>query len=184
MSEATIQFQGRLTRDPETNHKGNGVRFTVAVESWRSRQNNAAPAYYSVTMFGKRGGFVMDHFRKGSPIMVSGTLDPNITEGQNGQRVYLNVNADQVDFTIGESRNQGSQNYQQAPQQNYRQAPQQPQNAPQGPYQGQQGPRNGGQGNYPNQSYNAPQGQPEPNNGNQQNYPQDGFEAALNQPPF
>ena len=187
MSEATIQFQGRLTRDPEARQTKNGnqmVTVNVAVDGQRGPQGDQATAFYRVAVFGRRGDFVMKYFHKGSPIMVAGTLNPSLYEGQNGTRLSLDVNASQVDFTLREPRNQGGQNYQQTPQSNYQQAPRQPQNAPQPPYQGQQGLQNGGQGNYPSQSYNAPQGQSESNNGNQQNYPKDGFDAALNQPPF
>lgn len=167
MSEATIQFQGRLTRDPETRQTKNGnqmVTATVAVDGQRGAQGNQATAFYRVAVFGRRGDFVMQYFRKGSPIMVSGTLNPSLYEGQNGPRLNLDVNASQVDFTLREPRNQGGQNYQQAPQQNYQQQPQYQQQAPQGQYQQQQ--------------YQQPQYQQQPQGQQYQQQPQQPAQQA------
>ena len=54
MSEATIQFQGRLTGEPQQNQAGNYqvVNFNVAVDGSRP---DAPSIFYRVAVWGNRG---------------------------------------------------------------------------------------------------------------------------------
>lgn len=195
MSEATIQFQGRLTNEPQQRQVGNYTvtNIDVAVDgSRKDQQGNTKAEYYRVAIWGNRGNFVRDYLHKGQPVMISGTLTTHqYKRNDGGTGISLDVRADHVDFVLSQPRNQQSGNQPQgsAPQYNQRpsQAPQQfnqqtsngfnqqagqapaPQNAPQG----------NNMVNYPNQAQNGPQGQSGPN----QQGPQ-GAGFNFDNPPF
>lgn len=144
MSEATIQFQGRLTGEPQQNQAGNYqvVNFNVAVDGSR---RDAPTIFYRVAVWGNRGQWAMNYLHKGTPVMVSGTLSQaRVYQRKDGEQgINLDVNSDHVDFVVLPPQNNGGFQ-QQAPQtnqQNY-QAPPQPQgqfNQQQGQPQQQQG---------------------------------------------
>ena len=144
MSEATIQFQGRLTGEPQKNQAGNYqvVNFNVAVDGSR---RDAPTIFYRVAVWGNRGQWAMSYLHKGTPVMVSGTLSQaRVYQRKDGEQgISLDVNSDHVDFVVLPPQNNGGSQQQapQANQQNY-QTPPQPQgqcNQPQGQPQQQQG---------------------------------------------
>ena len=180
MSEATIQFQGRLTNEPQQRQVGNYTvtNIDVAVNgSRKDQQGNTKTEYFRVAVWGNRGDFVRSYLHKGQPVMVSGTLTTHQYKRNDGaDGISLDVRADHVDFVLSQPRNQqggslpqGStpqynQQQNQAPQYNQQagngfnqqtgQAPA-PQNTPQGNQ----------MGNYTNQGQNAPQGFNKPDQG-------------------
>lgn len=184
MSEATIQFQGRLTNEPQQRQVGNYTvtNIDVAVDgSRKDQQGNTKAEYYRVTIWGNRGNFVRDYLHKGQPVMVSGTLTTHQYKRNDGGTGFsLDVRADHVDFVLSQPRNQQGGNLPQGPTPQYNQrtgngfnqqagqAPA-PQNAPQG----------NNMGNYPNPPQNGTQGQPESN----QQAPQ-GAGFDFSNPPF
>lgn len=126
MANATIIFQGRLTRDPEMRNTQAGAQFAafnVAVDG--DRQGDEA-TFYRVSVFGNRAGWAMQYLSKGKPVMVTGRLRASQYQGQDGQqRTSLEVTANSVDFTISDrSAQQGGYQQQGA----FNQQPQQPQN--------------------------------------------------------
>ncbi|KRN11796.1 single-stranded DNA-binding protein [Limosilactobacillus fermentum] len=195
MSEATIQFQGRLTNEPQQRQAGNYTvtNIDVAVDGSRKDQpGNTKAEYYRVAVWGNRGNFVRDYLHKGQPVMVSGTLTTHqYKRNDGGAGISLDVRADHVDFVLSQPRNQQGGNLPQGPAPQYNQQPNQapqqfnqqngngfnqqagqapaPQNAPQG----------NNMGNYHNQPQNGTQGQPEPN----QQAPQ-GAGFDFSNPPF
>ncbi|MGJ3757840.1 single-stranded DNA-binding protein [Limosilactobacillus fermentum] len=163
MSEATIQFQGRLTNEPQQRQVGNYTvtNIDVAVDGIRKdQQGNMKAEYYRVAVWGNRGEFVRNYLHKGQPVMVSGTLTTHqYKRNDGGAGISLDVRADHVDFVLSQPRNQQGGNLPQGPAPQYNQqagnsfnqqagqAPA-PQNAPQG----------NNMGNYPNQPQNGSQG--------------------------
>lgn len=129
MSEATIQFQGRLTGEPQQNQAGNYqvVNFNVAVDGSR---RDAPTIFYRVAVWGNRGQWAMNYLHKGTPVMVSGTLSQaRVYQRKDGEQgINLDVNSDHVDFVVLPPQNNGGFQ-QQAPQTNQQsyQAPAQPQ---------------------------------------------------------
>lgn len=128
MSEATIQFQGRLTGEPQKNQAGNYqvVNFNVAVDGSR---RDAPTIFYQVAVWGNRGQWALNYLHKGTPVMVSGTLSQarayQRKDGEQG--ISLEVNSDHVDFVVLPPKNNGGFQ-QQAPQTNQQQGqPQQQQ---------------------------------------------------------
>lgn len=137
MSEATIQFQGRLTGEPQQNQAGNYqvVNFNVAVDGSR---RDAPTIFYRVAVWGNRGRWAMNYLHKGTPVMVSGTLSQaRVYQRKDGEQgINLDVNSDHVDFVVLPPQNNGGfqQQAPQANQQNYQTLPQ-----PQGQFNQQQG---------------------------------------------
>ena len=187
MSEATIQFQGRLTNEPQQRQVGNYTvtNIDVAVDGVRKdQQGNTKAEYYRVAVWGNRGDFVRSYLHKGQPVMVSGTLTTHqYKRNDGGTGISLDVRADHVDFVLNQPRNQQSDSQPQGPTPQYNQQPNQepqqfnqqtgqaptPQNAPQG----------NNMGNYPNQPQNGTQWQSGPN----QKGPQ-GAGLNFDNPPF
>ena len=137
MSEATIQFQGRLTGEPQQNQAGNYqvVNFNVAVDGSR---RDAPTIFYRVAVWGNRGHWAMNYLHKGTPVMVSGTLSQaRVYQRKDGEQgISLDVNSDHVDFVVLPPQNNDGfqQQAPQANQQNYQTPPQ-----PKGQFNQQQG---------------------------------------------
>nr|DAG70704.1 MAG TPA: Single stranded DNA binding protein [Caudoviricetes sp.] len=132
MSEATIQFQGRLTGEPQQRQVGNYTvtNIDVAVNgSRKDQQGNTKTEYYRVAVWGNRGDFVRSYLQKGQPVMVSGTLTTHQYKRNDGATgISLDVRADHVDFVLSQPRNQQGGNL---PQGSVPQYNQQPNQAPQ-----------------------------------------------------
>ena len=183
MSEATIQFQGRLTNEPQQRQVGNYnvTNIDVAVDgSRKDQQGNTKAEYYRVAVWGNRGDFVRNYLHKGQPVMVSGTLTTHqYKRNDGGAGISLDVRADHVDFVLNQPRNQQSGSQPQGPTPQYNQQPNQ---APQFNQQQNQAPQYNRQaGNGFNQQarqapapQNAPQGD---NMGNYPNQPQNGSQG-------
>lgn len=190
MSEATIQFQGRLTNEPQQRQVGNYTvtNIDVAVDgSRKDQQGNTKAEYYRVAVWGNRGDFVRNYLHKGQPVMVSGTLTTHqYKRNDGGAGISLDVRADHVDFVLNQPRNQQSGSQPQGPTPQYNQQPNQ---APQFNQQQNQAPQYNQQaGNGFNQQAGqapAPQNAPQGNNmGNYPNQPQNGSQGlgTLGQP--
>ena len=194
MSEATIQFQGRLTNEPQQRQVGNYTvtNIDVAVDgSRKDQQGNKKAEYYRVAIWGNRGDFVRSYLHKGQPVMVSGTLTTHqYKRNDGGAGISLDVRADHVDFVLSQPRNQQNGNQPQGPAPQYNQqqnkAPQYNQQAGNGFNQQagqapapQNAPQGSNMGNYPNRPQNGTQGQLEPN----QKGPQ-GAGFNFDNPPF
>ena len=183
MSEATIQFQGRLTNEPQQRQVGNYTvtNIDVAVDgSRKDQQGNKKAEYYRVAVWGNRGDFVRSYLHKGQPVMVSGTLTTHqYKRNDGGTGISLDVRADHVDFVLSQPRNQQSGSRPQGPAPQYNQQPNQ---APQFNQQQNQAPQYNQQaGNGFNQQTGqapAPQNAPQGNNmGNYPNQPQNGSQG-------
>jgi single-strand DNA-binding protein len=78
-------FQGNLTADPElVGSERNVCRFSVAVTNGFGEYENTM--YIRCVAFGKQGAAIAEHFQKGKPIIVSGTLVQNNWENDEGQK--------------------------------------------------------------------------------------------------
>lgn len=177
MTEATIQFQGRLTNEPQQRQVSNYTvtNIDVAVDGrQKDQQGNTKAEYYRVSVWGNRGDFVRNYLHKGQPVMVSGTLTTHqYKRNDGGTGISLDVRADHVDFVLSQPRNQQGGNQLQGPALQYNQQQNQPvnqvpqynqqagngfnQQAGQAPAP-QNAPQGSNMGNYPNQPQNGSQG--------------------------
>ena len=147
-------FTGNLGKDAEVKVLPNGntvCEFSVAVKSGYGDREKTN--WVRCAMFGKKAeGQLPSYLTKGTQVAVSGELELQEWEGQNGKGAALSVVVGNIDLIGGKP--QGQSNQQAAPQQNGY-APQQSQQ--QGGYNHQHTP----QGGYQQQS--APQGGYNPN---------------------
>lgn len=145
-------FTGNLGQDSELKYTASGtpvLSFSVAVKSGYG--DRAKTTWVRCALFGKRAeGNLSQYLVKGTQVAVSGELELQEWEGQNGKGAAIAVNVDSIDLIGGNNQNQQSSNQQQggynAPQQQQRpqqgnaqqgggygqqQSPQQQQQAPQ-----------------------------------------------------
>lgn len=79
---------GRLVRDPESRTSQSGasvVNFSIAVNR-RLKDGSEKANYFNVISFGKTASFVSEYLSKGSLVLVSGTLEQQTWDGQDGQK--------------------------------------------------------------------------------------------------
>lgn len=173
-----ITIMGRLTRDPELRRTGSGIpvaSFTVAVDrDFGGSDGEKKTDFIDCVAWRQTGEFVSKYFSKGRMIVVSGSLQlRDWTDKEGNKRRSAEVVADHCYF--GDSKKEGTEPQQSAPQYGGYQGAQQPQYGGQaqgypqyGGYQNQQqapqqGPQYAQQGfggyqqpQYPQQNYQAP----------------------------
>lgn len=95
-----IILMGRLTNDPELRQTPNGVSvstFSIAVDRPRSKTDTDFP---TIVAWRQTAEFVCKYFKKGSPILVEGSLQSrSYTDKNGGNRTVWEVIADQARFT-------------------------------------------------------------------------------------
>ncbi len=110
-----VILMGNLTRDPEVRYSTGEnqmaiTRFSVAVQRRFSRnaQQNGQPEadFINCVAFGKTGETIGNYFTKGRKILVSGRLQNNNWEDQNGQKHY-GMDVIVEDFEFCERRGDG-----------------------------------------------------------------------------
>ncbi len=139
-------FTGNLGRDAEVKYLANGKAicdFSVAVKSGYGDKEKTN--WVRCAMFGNKAeGQLPTYLVKGTQVAISGELELQEWEGQNGKGAALSVKVDNIDLIGGKP--QGQNNQQQAPQQQgyapqqqsqsgYQQPPQQQQQYQQVPQQ-------------------------------------------------
>lgn len=117
-----IVLQGRLVRDPELRSTMNGTSvatFTVAVDrDYQPGGSEKLTDFIECVAWKGTGEFVSKYFRKGSMIVISGSLQSRKWQDREGNnRISWEVNAQSVYF--GESRKDGPNAAQATYQQNY-----------------------------------------------------------------
>ncbi|WMM36546.1 single-strand DNA binding protein [Pseudoalteromonas phage PS_L5] len=153
-------FTGNLGKDAEVKFLSSGTpvcEFSVAVKSGYGDKEKTN--WVRCAMFGKKAeGQLPSYLQKGTQVAISGELELQEWEGQNGKGAALSVRVENLDLIGGKPQGQQPQQNNQgfAPQQN---APQQggyQNNQPQGGYQNQAPQQQGGyapQGGFnPNQN--------------------------------
>lgn len=115
-----IVIMGRLTRDPELRHTGNGTAvasFSLAVErDFRDKTSGQRTTdFIDVVAWRQTGEFVSKYFTKGRMAVVEGRLQMRDWQDRDGnKRRSAEVVADNVYF--GDSRRDGDQGGGYAPQ--------------------------------------------------------------------
>jgi len=107
----TAIIMGRLTADPELKSTGSGISvcsFTVAVDRRFKGQNEERQTdFIRCVVWRQSAEFLARHFKKGSMVAVTGSIQVRNYEDKNGnRREAVELVADQISFT-GE-RNPGN----------------------------------------------------------------------------
>ena len=105
-----IILMGRLTRDPEVRYSDDNKavgRFALAVDRKFKRDGGPTADFFNCTAFGKTAEFVEKYLKKGTKILLTGSIqNDNYTNGH-GEQVYaMQVIIDEMEFA--ESKNAGS----------------------------------------------------------------------------
>lgn len=147
-------FTGNLGQDSEVKYTASGtavLSFSVAVKSGYG--DRAKTTWVRCALFGKRAeGNLSQYLVKGAQVAVSGELELQEWEGQNGKGAAVSVNVDSIDLIGGNNQNQQSNNQPNNQQQGGYNTPQQQQRPQQG--NAQQG---GGYGQQQAPQHQAPQ---------------------------
>ena len=84
-----VILMGRFTADPELKKTGDGVsviRFTVAVNRPKQKDKERAANFISCVAFRQTAEFISKYFRKGSAIIIFGTIRTGFYE-KDGTRI-------------------------------------------------------------------------------------------------
>ena len=147
----TATFAGNVGQDPRMNsvNTQNGpksvLNFSLAVQKrTKDQQGNYETLWIDCAVWGDRAEKLSQYITKGTKLAVSGSVDVDSYEGNNGFVPKLTMMVNELTLQGGgQSQGQNNQaqggytqqSQQQAPQQQYQQSPQQggqqPQNAPQ-----------------------------------------------------
>jgi single-strand DNA-binding protein len=109
-----IILMGRLTADPEMKFTTTNIpvcRFSIAVNRAYSKEGEEKQAdFFKVVAWRKTGEIANQYFRKGSPILLEGTLQNNNYEDNQGVRHYsMEVIAEKIYFVGGKKQEQAGQ---------------------------------------------------------------------------
>lgn len=108
-----IILMGRLTADPELRMSQSNIpniRFSIAVNRRFTRQGEPQADFFSCVAFRSQAEFVSKYFKKGSPIIVFGSVQIDTWTDKNGmEHKTPNIMVDEVQF--GESKSSSSRNF-------------------------------------------------------------------------
>ncbi len=97
-----VNIIGRLAADPELKTTGSGISVTnicVAVDRKATKGEDKITDWIDVVAWRNTAEFICKYFQKGSPIVVTGSLQTRMWDDKNGQkRKTVEVIADSVEF--------------------------------------------------------------------------------------
>ncbi len=97
-----VNIIGRLAADPELKTTGSGISVTnicVAVDRKVTKGEDKITDWIDVVAWRNTAEFLCKYFQKGSPIVVTGSLQTRMWDDKNGQkRKTVEVIADSVEF--------------------------------------------------------------------------------------
>lgn len=105
-----VILMGRLTRDPELRHTGDGkpiCNFSIAISNGYGEEQKTD--FINCVAWNKSAEFVEKYFTKGRMIIVIGRIQTRTWEGQDGKKNYVTeVVASEVSF--GEKKRESEEN--------------------------------------------------------------------------
>ncbi len=110
-----VILMGRLTADPTINDHITCASFNLAVDRKFKKDGEQNADFISCKMLGeKRADFANRYLRKGTKIVITGSIQTGSYEKKDGTKVYTtDVIVDSVEFA--ESKNASQQNAQSRP---------------------------------------------------------------------
>jgi len=105
-----VIMMGRLTRDPEVRY-GQGsntavCKYSIAVDRRFKREGQPEADFFNCTVFGKGAEFAEKYLKKGTKIVISGSIQNDNYTNKDGQKVYsTQIIVDEQEFA--ESKNAG-----------------------------------------------------------------------------
>lgn len=107
-----IVISGHICNDLEIKESGEVkiLNFTVAVRRrFKDKEGNYPTDFIRCVAFNNLADFVSTYFKKGSPILVEGSLQSNTYETENGEkRTVYNLVTENIDFFGGKKEETSS----------------------------------------------------------------------------
>ena len=104
----SVILMGRLTKDPEISSSTSGTtfaRYSIAVDRKYKKDGEPTADFFSCVSFGKQADFVSQYLKKGTKIVVSGSLQNNTYTNKDGQKIYdIRVIVNDVEFAESKSQ--------------------------------------------------------------------------------
>ncbi|MCR5324164.1 MAG: single-stranded DNA-binding protein [Lachnospiraceae bacterium] len=113
-----VILMGRLTRDPDVRYTQTANssaigRFSIAVDRRFKREGQPEADFFNCTAFGKLGEFVEKYLKKGTKIVVVGSVqNDNYTDKDGNQRYSVQIICDEIEFAESKNAQGGGQDYQ------------------------------------------------------------------------
>lgn len=86
-----IVISGRLTKDPDVRLTPEGLsiaRYTLAVDRPKRKDQEAKADFFNCTAFGKNAEFAEKYLKKGTKILIDGSMQQENYKGKDGQMIY------------------------------------------------------------------------------------------------
>lgn len=99
-----VILMGRLTRDPETRYTQGQqpiavASFSIAVDRKFKRDGQPEADFFSCSAFGKTGEFVEKYLKKGTKVVISGSIQNDNYKDKNGVDHYTTkIIVEEVEF--------------------------------------------------------------------------------------
>lgn len=96
-----VLMMGRLTRDPETRYSGDMAisRFSLAVDRRFKKDGQPEADFFNCTAFRKTAEFVEKYLRKGTKIVIEGSIQNDNYTNKEGKTVYsVQIVVDNIEF--------------------------------------------------------------------------------------
>ena len=109
-----VMLMGRLTRDPEVRCSQGAnpmaiARFSIAVDRRFKRQGEPEADFFNCTAFGKQAEFVEKYLKKGTKIVLEGSVQNNNYTNKDGQKVYgTRIVVDNLEFAESKAASENS----------------------------------------------------------------------------
>lgn len=103
-----IVVMGRICNDIEIKKTQSGKKFvSFSVADNYDKENTN---FYSCSAFGNTAKFISEYFKKGSPILLTGTL--KIIANKKDTKVYtnINLNVSNANFVLQNAKSEDTQN--------------------------------------------------------------------------
>lgn len=117
-----IIITGNITHDLEIKISGETkiLNFTVAVRrKFKNKNGEYETDFIRCVAFNKQAELIEKYFKKGSPILVEGSLQSNTYETQTGEkRTAYNVVVEGIDFMSGRKEQTNTTSFEQTMKQN------------------------------------------------------------------
>lgn len=106
-----VILMGRFTKDPEVRYSGEiaVANFSLAVDRKYKREGQPEADFFDCTAFKKTAEFIEKYLRKGTKIVLEGSLQNDNYTNKEGKKVYRNrIMVDQIEFAESKAASQQS----------------------------------------------------------------------------
>lgn len=107
-----VILMGRLTKDPEVSSSASGTayaRYSIAVDRKFKKENEPTADFFNCVSFGKQAEFAEKYLKKGTKIVVTGSIQNNNYTNREGNKVFeVRIMVEEVEFAESKTNNTGT----------------------------------------------------------------------------